>query len=75
MEYTIIGDTVNVASRLNGIAKPGKIILSQSTYERVRNGVEATPLPPQKVKGKTEELQPYEIVSLKMRQESSGGTA
>ena len=35
MEYTVIGDNVNVASRLTSIAKAGEILISDRTYERI----------------------------------------
>lgn len=37
MEYTVIGDGVNVASRLTAMAKPGEILISKQTYDQMRN--------------------------------------
>jgi adenylate cyclase len=37
MEYTVIGDNVNVASRLTSLAKAGEILISKRTYESIRN--------------------------------------
>jgi len=37
MEYTVIGDNVNIASRLTSIAKPGEILISEKTYDKIKN--------------------------------------
>jgi adenylate cyclase len=64
MEYTVIGDSVNVASRLQDRAKPGSILLSRRTYEAVRDLVDARSLGAMKVKGKEEEVEVYEVHGL-----------
>jgi adenylate cyclase len=65
MEYTVIGDSVNVAARLQGHAKAGSILLSRRTYEAVHDLVEALSRGPMKVKGKEEEVEVYEVVGFR----------
>ena len=65
MEYTPIGDAVNLAKRLQESAKPGQILLSQSTYEKVKDYVEVNALQPIQVKGRTAFEQVYELVGIK----------
>jgi adenylate cyclase len=65
LQYTAIGDAMNVASRLVNVAGSGEIIVSEDTYRQLSGRVEATALPPVKVKGKAEELKVYRITGLR----------
>jgi adenylate cyclase len=65
LQYTAIGDAMNVASRLVNVAGSGEIIISENTYRHVAGRVEATQLPPVKVKGKAEELKVYRVTGLR----------
>ncbi len=65
LEYTVIGDTVNTGARLCSIAKAGEIIISENTYDAVRDFVEVVELPPTNVKGKARALTIYNVVGQK----------
>jgi adenylate cyclase len=65
MEYTVIGDSVNVASRLNSLAGSGEIIISKSIYEATKNIISAKPLPPQKLKGRSEPVEVFQVLDIK----------
>jgi len=65
LQYTAIGDAMNVASRLVNVAGSGEIIVSEDTYRHIKGRVEATALPPVKVKGKADELKVYRITGLR----------
>jgi adenylate cyclase len=65
LQYTAIGDAMNVASRLVNVAGSGEIIISENTYRHVAGRVEAAQLPPVKVKGKAEELKVYRVTGLR----------
>ena len=64
MNYTAIGSSVNLASRLQEAAGPGQILLSHTVYERVKEQVEARQLPPIQVAGFNELITVYELLCL-----------
>jgi adenylate cyclase len=63
--YTAIGDTVNLAFRLQSSAKNGQILLEKSTYDIVAEHVKASPLDPIIVKGRAQAAEIYELEGLK----------
>jgi len=51
-DYSALGDAVNLAKRLQEIARPGQILLSQEVYEQVQPWADMEELPPVQVKGR-----------------------
>ncbi|MFO7583387.1 MAG: adenylate/guanylate cyclase domain-containing protein [Anaerolineales bacterium] len=60
-EYTVLGDTVNVAARLEQIAAPGTVVIGENTFRMVRSSFRVRRLEPTLIKGKAEMVQPYTI--------------
>ncbi|MGA7794010.1 MAG: adenylate/guanylate cyclase domain-containing protein [Candidatus Acidiferrales bacterium] len=62
MDYTAIGDTVNVAARLTAEAEPNQILVSAATWNAMREKVPARALPARKLKGRGEPIEILEIL-------------
>ncbi|MBQ7795086.1 MAG: adenylate/guanylate cyclase domain-containing protein [Lachnospiraceae bacterium] len=61
MEYTAIGNTVNIAARLEGKAKAGEVIISPYVYERIKDRIEVTSIGFQTLKGISEPVELYRV--------------
>jgi class 3 adenylate cyclase len=64
MEYTLIGDAVNLAKRLQENASGGQILLGEATYLAVRDRVEVRPVGALQVKGRSAAANTYELLTL-----------
>lgn len=64
MEFTAVGDTVNLASRLQGLGEQGQILISQATYNQIKEQVTTNPIGNQFVKGRREPVMVYEVLDL-----------
>jgi adenylate cyclase len=62
MEFTVIGDTVNIASRFSGVAAPGQILVTRETLNCLGSDIHHRELPPIEVKGKTGKLAAFEMI-------------
>ena len=66
MDYTVVGDTVNVASRLESNGFPGTVLLSDSSYQKIEELLDAEKLEPIFVKNRVQPVQVYSIDVLQL---------
>ncbi len=62
LDYTVIGDTVNVAARLQDTAEANQILISENCYEQVRESFKCRKIGDISLKNKAESLAVYEVL-------------
>ncbi len=65
MEYTAIGDNVNVAFRLESIAPGGTVLITESVFSEIKDRVNVEKMQPVTVKGREQPVQVYKLLGLK----------
>lgn len=63
LDYTVIGDVVNTAERLHSVAENGQIIITDTSYEKIKQSFHCNKLKEVQLKHKTNPVQIYEVVS------------
>lgn len=63
LDYTVIGDVVNTAQRLQGYAAPSQILITEASFEKVKQSFQCNRLGNAALKNKSAELVLYEVVN------------
>ena len=63
LEYTVVGDTVNLSQRLQQWAEPGQTVLSEATYNGLSTPIAAEALPPAMVKGRDTPVAAFKLLA------------
>jgi len=64
-DYTAIGDTINLASRISSAARGKEVLISPTTYEQLQGCISVTPLHPMQFKGKSQSINIYRVLALR----------
>src|SRR5262245_7395807 len=67
MDYTAVGDTTHLAARLQGLAEPGGVLVSEPTYRAVEGYVRADALGPTTIKGRVEPVRVFNVTGRRRR--------
>lgn len=62
MEYSVLGDTVNVAQRLESVAHPNSVFIGELTYEMVKDKFECQDMGSTSVKGRKDTVHAYKVL-------------
>jgi class 3 adenylate cyclase/CheY-like chemotaxis protein len=62
LDYTVIGDVVNTAGRLQGVAKEGQILIIESSYQKVKESFNCNRIGEMSLKNKRNPVLAYEVI-------------
>lgn len=62
LDYTVIGDVVNTAQRLQGVAQVGQILISESSYEKIKESFNCNKVGETNLKNKVRAMTVYEVL-------------
>ncbi|MCJ7584767.1 MAG: GAF domain-containing protein, partial [Anaerolineales bacterium] len=62
VELSVLGDTVNVASRMEALARPNRLFVGPLTYQAIQGNFEMRSIGPVEIRGRTEPVQVHEVV-------------
>lgn len=62
LDYTVIGDTVNTAQRLQSVAAPNQIVISENAYEMIKESFQCRKVGDMKLKNKANPVTIYEVI-------------
>ena len=71
LDYSVIGDHVNIAARLCSVAGPGKVIIGEQTYEAIKDVIDVRSAGTPMLKGKSESVNAYEVLGFKAAEPST----
>lgn len=63
LDYTVIGDVVNLGQRLQSVAQPGQILITEATYQRVKESFQCRAVQEFTLKNKAQPVMTYEVIS------------
>ena len=63
LDYTVIGDTVNVSQRLQSAGQPNQIVITEAIYARIHESFECQPIGELHLKNKAQPVMTYEVVA------------
>lgn len=62
LDYTVIGDIVNTAQRLQSVAEPGQILISEQAYEKIKESFDCRKIGEVSLKNKVKPVKVYEVI-------------
>jgi class 3 adenylate cyclase/tetratricopeptide (TPR) repeat protein len=67
MDYTAVGDTTHLAARMQSLAEPGAILITEATHQLVEGYIRSEPVGPVQVRGRSEPVQVYKVTGRRRR--------